>query len=314
MKRSARTRCGAPGVIAAAVLALLLSACSDGSDEPPAESSPSPAGPVLAVKIDNAPQARPQTGLNAADVVYVEQVEAGLSRLMALYATRLPGSVGPVRSARESDLELLAQFPEPTLVFSGAQSKLLPLIADAPLRPVTPGDAPAGAFTRDPARTAPYNLYVRPPRVQNRPAGAVALERAGFREGPAPGGGERVNERTVRLPSARFTFTWSAGRGRWLIAMDGRPAAEPDGTPVTAATVIVQRVEIRESRFRDFMGNNTPLTVTVGSGSAEVLRGGQAHRGEWKRPSAESGTSFTTPDGDPLNIADGPVWVMLVSR
>ncbi|MFJ7420795.1 DUF3048 domain-containing protein [Streptomyces uncialis] len=315
MERSARARHGALGVVIAVVLAVLAGACSGGSSpgpsEPPAESS----GPLLAVKIDNAPQARPQTGLNAADVVYAEQVEAGLSRLMALYATKLPNSVGPVRSARESDLELLAQFQDPTLVFSGAQSKLLPLIDAAPLRPVTPGDAPSGAFVRDPERTAPHNLYVRPPRVQDdRTAGAKALERAGLRGGPAPDGGERVAERTVRFPSSRFTFTWSADQGRWLIAMDGRPATEPDGTPVTAATVVVQRVEIKESQFQDFMGNNSPLTVTVGSGDAEVLRDGRAHAGEWQRRSERDTTTFTTPDGDPLNVASGPVWVMLVAR
>lgn len=313
MERPIRTRYGA--LVAAVLLTALLSGCSDeSSDTTPEESSAAPTGPVLAVKVDNAPQARPQTGLNAADVVYVEQVEAGLSRLMALYATRLPGSVGPVRSARESDLELLAQFPDPTLVFSGAQSRLLPLIDAAPLRPVTPGDAPAGAFVRDQGRVAPHNLYVRPPRVQDRTAGAKALERAGFRTGEPPGGGEPVAERTVRFPSARFTFTWSADQKRWQIAMDGRRATEPNGTALTAASVILQRVEVKESQFQDFLGSNSPLTVTVGSGSAELLRGGRAYPGEWQRASTRGGTTFTTRDGDPLNIADGPVWVMLVAR
>ncbi|MCM2389696.1 DUF3048 domain-containing protein [Streptomyces albipurpureus] len=314
MERSARTRFGALGAVLAVLLATLLGACSDGSEGSPEESPTTAAGPVLAVKIDNAPPARPQTGLNAADVVYAEQVEAGLSRLMALYATRLPNSVGPVRSARESDLELLAQFPNPTLVFSGAQSKLLPLIDAAPLRPVTPRDAPAGAFVRDRERSAPYNLYVRPPRVQDETAGAKALERAGFRTGQPPGGGEPVAERTVRFPSARFTFTWSAQQKRWGIAIDGSRAVEPDGTAVTAATVVIQRVEVKESQFQDFRGSNSPLTVTVGSGGAEMLRDGRAYPGEWKRTSVRGGTTFTTRDGDPLNIADGPVWVMLVAR
>lgn len=76
-------------------------------------------GSVLAVKIDNVRAARPQTGLDAADVVYAEQVEGGLSRLMAVYASKFPKVIGPVRSARESDLELLRQFDEPTLAFSG---------------------------------------------------------------------------------------------------------------------------------------------------------------------------------------------------
>ncbi|MGX2993601.1 DUF3048 domain-containing protein [Streptomyces sp. JNUCC 64] len=311
-----RVRRGTHAAVAALVLAVLGTSCSgDEGGAAPGSGTPTPAtGSVLAVKIDNVAAARPQSGLASADVVYAEQVEAGLSRLMALYATRLPATVGPVRSARESDLELLAPFDEPVLAFSGAQSKLLPLIDEAPLRPVPPDDAPSGAYTRDPARPAPHNLFLRPAKVVDRPAGAAALEPSGLLPGAAPGGGEPVGERTVRFPSARFTFTWSAERERWLVALDGRRAAEPDGTPVTAGTVVVQRVEIRESRFEDFMGNNSPFTVTVGSGTVEVLRDGKAHPGEWKRPSASSATTFTTPEGDPLRTAAGPVWVLLVAR
>jgi hypothetical protein len=315
MKRSARNRRTAVGAVLLALLTAALGACSDESGgTAPAETPARAGGPVVAVKIDNTAPARPQTGLKAADAVYVEPVEAGLTRLMALYTTSLPDSVGPVRSARESDLELLAQFPRPTLVFSGAQSKLLPLIEAAPLRPVTPGDAPPGVFTRAQDRKAPYNLYARLSRLQDNPAGRGALERVGFRTGPAPGGGEPVPERTVAYPGARYTFTWSSADNRWRITMDGRPATEPDGSAVTAATVVVQRVEIKESRFGDFLGNNSPLTVTVGSGSAEVLRDGRAYAAEWSRPSATGGTTWTTPGGDPLNFADGPVWVALVAR
>src|SRR3954471_21178095 len=118
------------------------------STSPPNTSEPSEEadGPsVLAVKIDNVPAARPQTGIDSADIVYAEQVEGGLSRLMAVYATKLLKAVGPVRSARESDLELLHQFDRPTLAFSGAQSKLLPLINRAPLDGKTPEKA-AGAY------------------------------------------------------------------------------------------------------------------------------------------------------------------------
>ncbi len=140
------------------------------SESEPGESPAASDGSVLAVKIDNAGAARPPTGVDAADVVYVEQVEGGLSRLMAVYATKLPKEVGPVRSARESDLELLRQFDRPTLAFSGAQKKLLPLIDKAPLRAVTPGNA-SDAFFRGSGRPAPHNLYLRPERARARGPG-----------------------------------------------------------------------------------------------------------------------------------------------
>lgn len=128
------------------------------STSPPKTSEPSEEadGPsVLAVKIDNVRAARPQTGIDSADVVYAEQVEGGLSRLMAVYATKLPKTVGPVRSARESDLELLRQFDRPTLAFSGAQGKLMPLINRAPLvaRPPRRRPAPTSAVPTRPPRT-----------------------------------------------------------------------------------------------------------------------------------------------------------------
>ncbi|MFF9757486.1 DUF3048 domain-containing protein [Streptomyces sp. DH-12] len=311
------------GVLLAALLAAGLAAgCTSGGsgddgrgarESPAATRDADGAGapPVLAVKIDNAPAARPPTGLDEADVVYVEQVEGGLSRLMAVYATRLPESVGPVRSARESDLELLRQFGRPLFVFSGAQGKLLPLIDRAPLTPVTP-ESDAGAFTRDSARAAPHNLYLRPDRVLEDPPGEAALT-TGFRRGPAPAGGTPEDEATVRFPAARFTFTWSDADRGWQVSMDGSPATTRDGDRLTAATVVVQDVTVRRSGFRDSLGNNTPYTETVGSGKATVLRDGRAYPASWSRPAAADGTSLTSPDGGPVNVAPGPVWVLLAS-
>ncbi len=325
--RRTRTRRGtAARVLLAAVTAAGLAAgctMSDGPDDDgrgsprqssqprePRESGPgTPDGaPVLAVKIDNARAARPHTGLTQADVVYVEQVEGGMSRLMAVYASRLPDSVGPVRSARESDLELLRQFDRPVLAFSGAQGKLLPLIDRAPLEAVTPESAP-GAFVRDAGRPAPYNLYLRPGRVQDEPPGPAALT-TGFRFGRPPAAGVPEDALTVRYPAARYTFTWSDARDRWLVSMDGAPALTTEGERLAPATVVVQYVTVRRSDFQDFLGNNTPYTETVGSGEATVLRGGRAYEARWDRPNAEDGTTFTTGSGERMNFARGQVWVM----
>ncbi|MDK1348520.1 DUF3048 domain-containing protein [Streptomyces sp. 378] len=321
MGRGARGRRAATtaALLAATVTAALAAGCTSGGGpgddgrgspkESGQESSPSQAGPsALAVKIDNAARARPHTGVDAADVVYTEQVEGGLSRLMAVYATRLPETVGPVRSARESDLELLRQFGRPTLAFSGAQKKLLPLIDEAPLRARTPGNA-ADAYFRGSGRPAPHNLYLRPERIMPEAPGKAALT-TGFRYGSAPAGGTTTDSRTVRYPAARFTFTWSDSRDRWLVGMDGAPATTADGERMTAATVVVQYVKVRESAFRDFLGNNTPYTQTVGSGRAEVLRDGRTWDVRWKREKAADGTSFTTGDGAPVNFAKGQVWVV----
>ncbi|MFI5793514.1 DUF3048 domain-containing protein [Streptomyces sp. NPDC051677] len=306
--------------LAAALTVSLAAGCSSSretsrpDDGRSASQSPGPTGAsggsVLAVKIDNAPDARPQTGLDAADVVYVEQVEGGLSRLMAVYATRLPTAVGPVRSARESDLELLRQFERPVLAFSGAQSKLLPLIDRAPLDAVTPEKA-SDAYFRGTDRAAPHNLYLRPSRLLPAAPGAAALT-TGFRYGAAPAGGRAERSQTVRYPAARFTFTWSAGRARWLVSTDGAPSVTAAGQPVAPATVVVQHVKVHASRFHDFLGNNTPYTETVGAGKAEVLRDGRVFDVNWKRATATDGTDFTADDGKPVDFAEGQVWVVFV--
>lgn len=321
-ERGARRRRGttARALVAAVLAAGLAAGCTvsdgprdDGRGSPrqspaqPRETGPK-GPPVLAVKIDNARDARPQTGLDAADVVYAEQVEGGLSRLMAVYATRLPESVGPVRSARESDLELLRQFDRPVLAFSGAQGKLLPLIDRAPLEAVTPESA-SGAYVRGTVRPAPHNLYLRPGRLMDDPPGEAALT-TGFRFGPPPADGKPEDEVTVRHPAARFTFTWSEDRERWLVSMDETPTITTDDVRVAPATVIVQQATIRASRFHDYLGNNTPYTETVGSGRAEVLRDGKAFDAHWERKSATDGTTFTTVEGKPMNFAEGQVWVV----
>ncbi|MCX4903693.1 DUF3048 domain-containing protein [Streptomyces sp. NBC_00878] len=280
----------------------------DGTDSGSPETGTPRTGSPLAVKIDNVPGARPQTGLDAADIVYAEQVEGGLSRLMAVYATKLPKTIGPVRSARESDLELLRQFNDPTLAFSGAQGKLLPLIDKAPLHPASPADA-GKAYYRGSDKPTPHNLYLRPQRLLAATPGADALT-TGFRYGAAPEGGKAELTRTVRFPAARFTFDWSKDRQRWLVSMDGTPTVTTDGKRVAASTVVVQYVEVRKSAYRDFLGNNTPYTKTVGSGTAKVLRDGKVFDADWKRPAAADGTEFTTTNGTPLNFAKGQVWVV----
>ncbi|MFF1647586.1 DUF3048 domain-containing protein [Streptomyces sp. NPDC058240] len=312
-----------PVAVSAVALALLVAAlagCRGGgggtASSPSGPVTPTSAGSrahVLAVKIDNVGPARPQTGLDKADIIYVEQVEAGLSRILAAYSSRLPTVVGPVRSARESDLELLRQFDRPTLAFSGAQSKLLPAIAAAPLDPVSPEKDP-NAYFRDTGRPAPHNLYLRTGRTPHATTGANAASDIGLRFAAAVPGGRSVAGRTVRYPAASFAFTWSAERSRWLVSMDGTPARTAEGARLGAADVVVQYVTVRPSLFRDRWGSTSPYTETVGSGSALVLRDGKEYDVRWSRPAAGSTTSFTTRDDKPMTFAPGQVWIVFAQK
>lgn len=264
---------------------------------------------MLAVKIDNAPQAWPPTGLGAADQVYVEPVEAGITRLIGIFGSQQPPAVGPVRSARETDLRLLPQFGRPTLAFSGAAPELLPRIDDSGLRPASQTEV-GSAYHRG-SGEPPHNLYVRPGKL---PRGEGWSPANPLTFGPAPAGGRADRHEEVSYPHARVGFDWSEQEKRWLVSFDGKPFSATDSGRLGAGTVVLQSVAERNSAMQDSEGNVTPYAETVGSGRALVLRDGQAFEATWSRPAPEAGTTYTTPSGQPLPFAPGQVWTVLTPR
>lgn len=269
--------------------------------------------PVLAVKIDNVEPARPPTGLRSADIVYIEPVEAGLSRILAVFSSRLPETAGPIRSARESDLELLRQFGRPAFAFSGAQTKLLPVIAEASAYDVSPARA-GGSYTRSDTRPAPHNLYASPDELLSNAPETARAKDIGFRFGKPPPGGRPISEHSAGYRAFGVDFRWSPGDRGWRVSMDGDRVESADGGTIAPKTVVIQYTTIRDSRFGDSSGNPSPYVETVGSGRALVLRNGRAYDVNWSRPSADAGTTFTLPGGKPMPFAAGQVWVMFAAR
>ncbi|HVE96045.1 MAG TPA: DUF3048 domain-containing protein [Pseudonocardiaceae bacterium] len=264
--------------------------------------------PVLTVKIDNARRARPQTGLTLADVVYVEPVEGGISRLLAVYQSQFPPVVGPVRSTRLTDLQLLANFGRPALAFSGAAAEVGALVAQAPVVDVSADEQP-GSYRRDRKRRMPHNLYADANRLRQ---GGAPPRDIGFRFGPTPPGGRPMPEINVRYRATDIGVQWMPAEARWVISMDSAPLTSASGPRPGAATVVLQRVALRDTPIRDASGSPSPFAATVGAGSVVVLRDGLAFDGNWSRPTPEAITTFTLPDGSPLTFTSGPVWVVLV--
>jgi Protein of unknown function (DUF3048) N-terminal domain/Protein of unknown function (DUF3048) C-terminal domain len=267
---------------------------------------------VLAVKIDNIVYARPQTGLTHADIVYVLPVEGGLSRFLAIFSSHYPPVIGPVRSAREDDLQLLRQFGRPAFAYSGATAALLPYIQ----RTARIVDLYAGTtrgYYRDNNRVAPYNLYARTRVLLAQARGASRAHGIGFRFGPVPPGGKVIRSASVAYPAASFRFTWSAAKRGWLVSMDGARAVTTDGGRLAPATVVIQHTTVRTSRFLEY-GKPPPFAESVGSGTALVLRNGEEWLAHWSRPAAGGGTTFTTAAGRPMTFAPGQVWVVLAYR
>jgi len=267
---------------------------------------------VLAVKIDNIVYARPQTGLDHADIVYVLPVEGGLSRFLAIFSSRYPPVVGPVRSAREDDLSTGPRSGRPAFAYSGATATLLPYIQRT-ARIVDLYSGTTRGYYRDTSRVAPYNLYAHTAQLLAQATGASRARDIGFRFGPPLAGGKVTGSASVSYPAASFRFTWSAAKDRWLVSMDGRPAVTHSGARLSAATVVIQHTTVRTSRFLEY-GKPPPYAESTGSGTALVLRDGKAWTTHWSRPDADGGTTFTTASGQPMTFAPGQVWIVLAYR
>lgn len=262
---------------------------------------------ALVVKIDNVTAARPHVGLSSADAIFVEPVEGGLTRLLAVYWGKRPSVVGPVRSARQTDIELLAQLKKPVLAYSGAASQLGPALRKANLVLASPKSA-GGAFWRNNGRPKPHNMFVSPRRLPSTKRVSDPLP-----SGKAPSGGKRRTELHVSYRSASYDFRWSKGSKSWLVSMDGTPMVSAGRGKLKANTVVVQRVRIeRGVGISDAAEGVSPFARTVGKGKATMLRDGKIYQGTWSRSKAKRQTTYRTSDGERLPLGKGKVWVLLV--
>ncbi|MEY3734148.1 MAG: hypothetical protein RL347_1507, partial [Actinomycetota bacterium] len=290
------------------------------SDGIPAGASPFsglPGGegkPVLAIKIDNTRPAQPHAGLQAADLVYVTEVEWDLTRFIAIFNSQIPDVIGPVRSARISDMDILVPFGKVAFSNSGAQSKLLPVIASANLYDVSAEKAYA-AFTNDPGRPSPVDHMADPRALLAAAPDAELARDIGFvfSEEP-PAGGTPVSTVTATWPSSEVSFTWDEEEGNFIVGLNGEESRSTEGGPQRAATVVLQSVEQSDSGYGDRYGGVTPFIQTVGKGAAIVLRDGRMWSVTWERPTLEDGTKFLLPDGTQMPFAIGQEWVVFLDK
>lgn len=274
-------------------------------------------GPVLVVKIDDTKQAHPQIGLDDADIVYIEEVEGGLTRLAAVFSSIIPARIGPVRSARISDIDLLAQYGHIAFAYSGAQTKLLPVIAAANLANLGAQRESPTIYPRDVTRNAPVDLLLRADLLMAKlQENAIAIDPSknmGWSFGAVPAGGKIVTSVKMKWPGNSYSATWSPTQGRWLLFHAGSPDLADDGRQLGPTTLVIQMVSITPSEYRDKFGGVTPFSATIGRGVGFVLRDGVALAATWNRPTAASGTTWTQADGTALPFARGQIWVALTA-
>jgi len=247
-------------------------------------------------------------------LIYIEQVEGGLVRLAALFSSKLPDYIGPVRSARISDIDLLAQFGKVAFFYSGAQSKLYPVIKEANLFDIGAMHESPKIYTRDPDRIAPYDMVLYGPEVKKRIADldVATTKDFGFTFGDLVKKGRKISSVKLNWPAASYSANWN-GKS-WDLLHNGKADVTSDGIQISPSTFIIQTVVITDSEYQDKLGGVTPLSITVGEGTGWVLRDGFAIKAKWNRPDASSGTTWSDLDGNEIKMAAGQVWVALTDQ
>lgn len=305
-------------------LALTLTACGDYSlpfsaDEPEVPKNiltnlPGDNGRLIAVKFDDTRYSHPQEGLEAADLIYVTQVEGGLTRLMALYSSKYPEVVGPVRSARISDIDILAQHGRVGFVYSGAQSKLRPVLSAANLTNLSAERNPPTIFYNAPDRNAPYAMMARLPLLLEKANDVDKVRSVGWEHGDLAEGAIPITSAKVSWPNASYDAIWNTTTSRFDLNFDGEPNISVTGERLGAPMMVVQKIEITPSEYGDKYGGVTPKSKVVGSGVGWLLRDGTMTPVNWSRTNAAAPTIWTLADGSPAYFAPGQVWIFLTDE
>jgi hypothetical protein len=272
-----------------------------------------PRRPALAIKVENAPEARPQSGLNDADVVVEEPVEGGYTRFIAIFECGGSDRVGPVRSGRTTDPNFLRQLGAVAFGYAGGVPSVQRDVSRAGLVDVNYIVA-ANAYTRDGARPAPHNLYTTTAALWKAAKHASGAPDALFSYADTwEGRSRRVG--TAHIPYSSVSdvyWTWSPRADAWLRAHGSVPHTLEDGSRVSATNVVIEVVDVNDSTIIDAAGNPSPEVNQVGTGRAFVLRGGRLIAARWERRSLDDTTTDRTRDGDEVTLAPGRTWVELV--
>jgi hypothetical protein len=346
-------------VIAASVLALFASACTSSGSSAPTSSPPPPPPstsstpkptpkpthkpavhhkhhtaavnpltgfgkapklPLIAVKIDDTAPGRPQLGIDRADVVYIEAVEGGLTRLAAIFGTYKP-TVGYVRSTRPSDPDLLLQYGKITEAYSGGAHDSLPRVHRSGITSWS-NDAGAPFYHRVPRAASSYiNLALNLRKVAEHtktppPHGngwTFAKRIKGLHTEPG------YNIQTVVTGSYQsgtpVQFRYNPKLHKYVRYINGERQHAADGRLVTAANVIIQSCHVvAHPRDTDVLGNPSQFTYTVGKGPVQVFRGGHRIFGTWSRKRLAYGTQLHAANGKSIPLTPGNTWVVLIRK
>jgi hypothetical protein len=261
---------------------------------------------AIVSKIDASQDAMPQVGLESADVVYEVKIEWG-SRYLAVWHSKVPAVIGPHRSARTTDPDLLAMFGHPLFAFSGANPGVVETLAWTTWKTgVGPGEVP-GAWFRDEQRPYPHNLFAFTDVLRTRPAPpAWPTPVFDYHAAGTPPVGTPVKG-FATYPGLKAAFRWDAALGGWRRRVWDREHVHANGDPVAPTNVVV----LETSYGASWADANSPEAHSVGTGRAWVFTGGTVRDGTWARSHRTEPWNLRDAAGAPLTLDRGTTWVVL---
>jgi hypothetical protein len=266
---------------------------------------------ALSVKVDNIAGARPQAGLNQADIVFDTPVEGGLTRLFAVYQSQDASLIGPIRSARPVDADLLRLLGGAIFAYSGSSpAEIAPVKANSGATLIS-WEAHHGDFRVLADRPSPHNVF----------SSTTALYAAGGRQAPATPvftydsaapHGKSVQSIALRFGSASALWTWNGSR--YLRTQDGSADTLVDGSQISTDNVVVLSIQLQATSIHDSLGNDEPLPVVIGAGTCWVSRDGVLVQGTWKRAHIGDPMELLDSHGNQIPLQPGRTWVELLPR
>ena len=264
---------------------------------------------LLAVKIDNHPNARPQSGINNADAVFEIRVE-GISRFLTLWMQSDAEFLGPMRSGRPTDSTLLTALNQPTFAISGAQAWVQEMIRSKDINLLT--ETTPAAF-RVSFRRAPHNLYTTTAglREDADAKGYQDLPPTGpiWEFGPMPSDADPATAVHIDFQGTDVDWAWDETTGTWLRSADGRLSdwRDEDDTEGQIGFPVLIGLESEQ-----YSNNGLPSSHTTGSGQAWVFADGKVVEGTWERETETEWYTLTDADGNIIAVPPGQVWISLV--
>lgn len=266
--------------------------------------------PALAVKIDNASGARRNhSGLAVADIVFEEIVEGDITRFAAVFHSQGSDPVGPIRSGRSQDVDLLTSLRQPLFAWSGGNPGVEELIANSTLVDLNWVRGGRGYYRGSGAK--PHNLYSNTDalwaQTPDGHPGAPPQQFDYIRPGDTVGG-EPTAGLDLGMRGIDVEWAWDAEQGRFLRSQEGRPHIDAVHGRIGATNVVVLAVEYRPSQI----DARSPEAQTLSEGGPLwVFSNGRVQQGRWIRLAPTDPFTFVTDDGAPILLTPGNTWVEL---